>query len=47
MEGFVTRNLKGLVIFSVMMGLLVESFFINSLFYPQILFALFALLVAF
>ncbi|MBU0534924.1 MAG: O-antigen ligase family protein [Patescibacteria group bacterium] len=45
--GFRKRNIKELVVFSVMLGLLVESLFINSLFYPQILFALFAILVAF
>lgn len=46
-ESFLRRRVRGLIVFSVMAGLLVESLFINSLFYPQILFALFAILVAF
>lgn len=47
MAGFLHRNTKGLLVFSVMSGLLVESLFINSLFYPQILFAFLAILIAF
>lgn len=44
----IKKNLNGkLVILSIVCGLLLESLFINSLFYPQIMFLLFSLLSIF
>jgi len=39
-ESFLKRNSGGLMVFAIVLGVLVESQFINSFFYPQILFAL-------